>query len=424
MQQDVASLCSSTTPLVNLEEPRTKAVFREMDGFLCLMNVLSALSTSPIPRMDPRKKVAYALDQGQVDIQLENPQMKGTDHMQECIRLVFVLIGEALEGCIANEVYFRTKVGWESLSDALDTLLSGSSRRLRSCVLSHLLSLSLNDFQAPFSNYFIATEIGSLDEVDERVAEVKVLKENSEAWARCKINHSAAMRVLWNFVQSDGDRQTCYALYKIVEVLFGACHRNGAVLSSLGIVGDVFERFLGIRATLKSMNDDQEDKGSEVEKKDLEKEKQVLQRLLRKLLEMGANTTEARRLFQATVIRQESSEETLDPEILEILRFGMKSRWVEHFSLEGRASIVVSDEHKWKHLPKEGLSFFVRSRFPKMAHFHLMRFRCGFMHRQCRLETPVVHYCRLNQSWYRHQRWLCLFNPEFISSSRSSPMGG
>ena len=356
MQQDVASLCSSTTPHVNLEEPRTKAVFREMDGFLCLMNVLSALSTGPTPR----KKVLYALDQGQVDIDLENPQMNGTDHMQECIRLVFLVISEALEGCTANEVYFRTKVGWESLSDALDTLLSGSSRRLRSCVLSHLLSLSLNDFQAPFSNYFIATEMGGLDQMDESTAEVKLLKENSEACARCKINHPAAVRVLWNFVQRDGDRQTCYALYKMVEVLFGACHRNGAVLSSLGIVGDVFERFLGVRATLKSTNDDQE-KGTEVEKKDLQKEKQVLQRLLRKLLEMGANTTEARRLLQATVIRQDSSEETLDPEMLEIIRFGMKSRWIEHFSLEGKASIVVSDEHKWKHLPKEGLSFFVRS---------------------------------------------------------------
>lgn len=403
MQQEVASLCSSaTTCFLNLDEPRTKAVFREMDGFLCLINVLSALSTNPVSR----ETVDHALDQG-VDVQQEHCQMK------ECIRLVFVVVSEALDGCTANEIYFRTKVGWESFSDALDTLLSGSSKSLRSCVFSHLLSLSLNEFQAPFDNFFIATEMGSLDSVDERIAEIKMQKENSEVRARFKIKHSAAMRLLWNFVERVEDRQSRYALYKIIELLFGACPRNGAVLSSLGVIGDVFERFLRIRASLKSID------GGQVEKNDLEKEKQVLQRLLRKLLEMGTNTTEAKRIFQAAVMRrQESGDETLDPEILEILRFGMKSRWVEHFSLEGGASIVISGENKWNHLPEAGLSFFVCCRFLDVAHFYPLQIRCGYTYLQCRSESPVVRCSPRNQPWYRRKQ------PESISSSRFFLMGG
>jgi hypothetical protein len=73
---------------------------------------------------------------------------------------------------------------------------------------------------------------------------------------------------------------------------------------------------------------------------------------------MGANTTEARRIFQACVIHEDGKEK-LDAEILEVIRFGMKSRWVEHFSLEGKASIVITDEYKWKTLPKEGMSLLV-----------------------------------------------------------------
>ena len=76
----------------------------------------------------------------------------------------------------------------------------------------------------------------------------------------------------------------------------------------------------------------------------LEKERQVLQKLLRRLLEMGATTTEARGIFQKAVVLKDvdgKSNEVLDGEILDVVRFGMKSRWVEHFSMEAPAAIVV-----------------------------------------------------------------------------------
>ena len=52
------------------------------------------------------------------------------------------------------------------------------------------------------------------------------------------------------------------------------------------------------------------------------------------------------------------SNEVLDGEILEVVRFGIKSRWVEHFSMETHAAVVVRDD-KFKGLPPSGFIFMV-----------------------------------------------------------------
>lgn len=54
---------------------------------------------------------------------------------------------------------------------------------------------------------------------------------------------------------------------------------------------------------------------------------------------MGATPTEARLLFQKIV----KEDETLDADVLEIVRSGMKSRWVEHFSMESPASLSMTE---------------------------------------------------------------------------------
>ena len=47
-----------------------------------------------------------------------------------------------------------------------------------------------------------------------------------------------------------------------------------------------------------------------------------------------------------------------DGKILEVVQFGMKSLWVEHFSMETPAAVVVRDD-KFKGLPPSGLTFMV-----------------------------------------------------------------
>ena len=136
-----------------------------------------------------------------------------------------------------------------------------------------------------------------------------------------------------------------YALFKLFELLFHVNHRNHAILCGLGLIKSVFARFYETKL----------DAGV------LEKERHVLQKLLRRLLEMGATTTEARGIFQKAVVLKEvdgKSNEVLDGEILEVVRFGIKSRWVEHFSMETPAAVVVRDD-KFKGLPPSGFTFMV-----------------------------------------------------------------
>lgn len=211
----------------------------------------------------------------------------------------------------------QTKVGYESLKLALQSL----SDDLQLHVLSFLLSLALSDFSPVYIEFFL-----ELEDVDEKVKGIEKT-----------IKHAGAVKTLWDLVEESSD-STRYGLYKVLEALLSASHRNGGILSSLGIVSDVFRR-------LKEAKD---------------KEKHVLQKLLRKLLEMGASTAEARGLFQAAL--KGVDHDKLDPDILDVIRYGMKSRWVEHFSMEEAAAISlqgINVDSRWKTLPKDGMTFLV-----------------------------------------------------------------
>jgi hypothetical protein len=79
------------------------------------------------------------------------------------------------------------------------------------------------------------------------------------------------------------------------------------------------------------------------------KERNVHQKLLRRLLDMGAGPAEARLIFQRLLAREDeppasaSAGQRLNTDTLELIRSAMKSRWLPHISFEGpQASLVVS----------------------------------------------------------------------------------
>ena len=69
--------------------------------------------------------------------------------------------------------------------------------------------------------------------------------------------------------------------------------------------------------------------------------------------------TSTEEVVETAVVLKEvdgKSDEVLDGKILEVVRFGMKSRWVERFSMETPAAIIVRDD-KFKELPATGFTF-------------------------------------------------------------------
>jgi hypothetical protein len=193
-----------------------------------------------------------------------------------------------------------------------------------------LLSFALHDFS--ISGIFTSLRTTKGAELDEKISEFD---------ARLGvIRRPGAIAILWNLLPrvTTDDPSMRYGILRLFERLLNLNHRNQAILSSLGLVKSLFGRFYDTR------------NGATVS----EQERHVLQKLLKGLLEMGATTSEARTIFQKAT----KEDETLDTDVLEFIRSGMKSRWLEHFSMESPAALVVSEEGI-KGMPITGFTFMV-----------------------------------------------------------------
>ena len=132
------------------------------------------------------------------------------------------------------------------------------------------------------------------------------------------------------------DRVLRYMGTKLLERLALHKHRNQCVLSSLGLVRSLFARLCGAPELPRP-------------------ERQVVQKLLRRLLDHNVRTEDARAMFQQAV----RPDDTLDPDVLEVLRAGMKVKWPEHFSFESPAALRVSRNGS-RAVPSTGFTFMVR----------------------------------------------------------------
>jgi hypothetical protein len=72
----------------------TKGVFREMDGFLVLMSVLSTIQDRDADANTPTIQVT----------------LEGAHQKSSCIRLLFLLLSEALSDEPENEEFFRVSL--------------------------------------------------------------------------------------------------------------------------------------------------------------------------------------------------------------------------------------------------------------------------------------------------------------------------
>ncbi|KAJ7151346.1 beach-domain-containing protein [Mycena crocata] len=279
----------------------TKDVFREMDGFVGLM---SALSTAHDP----------GLDESQLSETIE------------CSRLAFMITSEAITDHAENAVYFKKRVGYESLATAIQSLVADPNTV--DYTMGLLLSFAFRNFS--LSGAFKSIRNASIPEVESTLREV-VSRLGG-------IKRPGAMRLLCKLtpqlIGEPEDSSMRYGVVKLFELLSNTTHRNHVVFSSFDLAGPILSRFRAPQTP--------------------EVERNVLQKLLRRLLDMGATPAVARLLFQ-TVVKE---DETLDAELLEVIRYGMKSRWLEHFSMESPASMTLTEEGV-KGLPILGFTFMI-----------------------------------------------------------------
>ncbi|KAG6877946.1 hypothetical protein C0993_001804 [Termitomyces sp. T159_Od127] len=303
------------------QDAATKDVFRELDGFLILMSLLSNV-------------------QNRSSALVVEPSKQMLADVIETTRLIITNLSEAIHQHTENAEYFRSVVGYDSLEDALRGLITNP--QIVDHILGLVLAFATHDFNV--SDVFRTLRATPEDELDTALAKIE--------GRLGVIKRPGAILIVWNAIPqtaSDNDTMRCATL-RLFELLCLANHRNQAILSTLGIVKSLFLRLHNARAD-PSVTD---------------KERHILQKLLRKLLDMGATTSEARLILQKTI----REDKTLDTEILDVVRFGMKSRWLEHFSMESPAALVLQEENV-RGFPSPGFTFMIWmwvSSLPQASH--------------------------------------------------------
>ncbi|RPD65419.1 beach-domain-containing protein [Lentinus tigrinus ALCF2SS1-7] len=289
---------------IMLQDACTKDVFREMDGFLVLMSVLSTIH--PTFSQETQNEAAGS-------------------ELLEATRLVFLILSEALHKHNENVEYFKTTVGLESFSQATLALVTDS--RTVKQTMSFLTCLALHNFA--WSRFFLHMTGADHATMD------KKFQDFSQHLGL--IHVPEALQVLYNAATLPGrdDPVLRYMGTKLLERLALHKHRNQCVLSSLGFIRSLFERLCC---------------GTVLPKP----ERQVVQKLLKRLLDHHVETADARLMFQRAIRK----DDTLDPDVLEVLRAGMKVKWPEHFSFESPAAIRVT-RNGTRALPSTGFTFMV-----------------------------------------------------------------
>jgi hypothetical protein len=226
-------------------------------------------------------------------------------------------------------IVFQRHVGYESLGQALQPLLADA--QVEDQILGFLFSLALSDFSV--SSLFMSLRVADHDDVDSRIKDIEV--------RLGLIAQPGAICILLDFLPKlSEDTMLHYVVYKLLERLSALRHRNKVVLCGLGILGRLFRTFTSQKKHSVSSQ-----------------ERRIVQKLLRRILDLGATTVDTRIMFQSAV----ASDGTLSADILEMIRSGIKSRWPDHFSFERRAFLEFSEENA-KGLPTTGFTFMVCTR--------------------------------------------------------------
>lgn len=132
-----------------------------------------------------------------------------------------------------------------------------------------------------------------------------------------------------------------YCTFRIIERLAMFSHRNQASLNALGLGGILFERLYSL-APSHTISPQTE---------------MIMQKLLKRMLGIGASTQDVRVMFKKVV----RDGDTLESHILEILRMSMRVKWPEHFSLNGTASIELREAGGKGMFSPQGFTFMVRA---------------------------------------------------------------
>ncbi|KAF8509163.1 beach-domain-containing protein [Hysterangium stoloniferum] len=284
-----------------VEEAATKDVFRELDGFLVMMTILSALH-----------------EEGQDIVE-----------RMEVARLGLAITSLAMLDHPQNRNYFDSRVGFDALTQAITPFAHNPTTLDQT--LGFLLSLALSDFSLAGVFQMLRNSVSEID--PNRLTVIHIPQ------AILAIVHMLV------YIPST-DEQLPHNVFKIIERLASYNHRNQAWLNKLGLGTILFDRlYLPDTSPMHAISSQTE---------------LVMQKILRKMLSIGAPTKDVRCMFRALVRGKDTSiteGAVLDSRILELLRMSMRVKWPEHFAFGTNGAIEVQSEGGGTGIGTAGWSF-------------------------------------------------------------------
>ncbi|KAG8908740.1 hypothetical protein FRB99_002978 [Tulasnella sp. 403] len=272
------------------EDSDTKDVFREMDGFLAIMNILS--SQRP-PELDAQSAA------------IPDVKSLGDNHV---VRLVFAILSQAIKGHPRNRKSFETLVGYQLLHRSLETLIHSHLLTLPQ-VLGYLFAFAMQDFG--LCDLFLSFDHSPA--LDPTTIDAKIATMESRIFFAL---HNPAAIVCMFRLLSLASPSISHATLRIIERIVFASHRNQALLNQIGLAGILFEYLHS---------------GPELPPSELP----IVRKTFRRILEMGASIQHSRSMFQSALKLTPPSTFSINSSVLEYTKFGMRAigKWPDFISI-------------------------------------------------------------------------------------------
>ncbi|KDN41354.1 hypothetical protein RSAG8_07469, partial [Rhizoctonia solani AG-8 WAC10335] len=270
-------------------DPATKDVFREMDGFLVLMSFLStsAFSTSESPA-------------------------QGFD-------LAMQVLSTAMIDHTINQAHFKHNVGYNPLESSTSDYLNRPEPGTQAMVLS---SLAAFVFQLPSLAAFLPTiDTQPHDDPEATVTSIGDYITRLDT-PSARISHPLAIPILLRLTWSLSNETYSFAMAKLFDRLAAVSYANRATMAGSGIVRLVWDRLYPL-PTLKSTGS----VGIPLQ------ESHALQKLLRRVIDVGAPLSDLKHLFKGT-----SNGGTVGLKALIVLKGNPQARWPSFLSFRGEGS--------------------------------------------------------------------------------------
>ncbi|KAJ1299892.1 hypothetical protein OPQ81_005012 [Rhizoctonia solani] len=267
-------------------DPATKDVFREMDGFLVLMSFLStsAFSASESP--------ATAFD------------------------LVMQVFSTAMIDHPINQTHFKHNVGYNALESSASDYLNRPEPGTKAMVLS---SLAAFVFQLPSLSAFLPSiDAQPHDSSDGTVMPMGDYITQLDT-PSARISHPLAIPILLRLTWSLANETYSFAMAKLFDRLAAVSYANRAAMAGSGVVRIVWDRLYPL-PTSKS--------AAPVEIP--AQESHALQKLLRRVIDVGAPLSDLKHLFKRT-----SSGGPVGLKTLGTLKGNPQARWPSFLSFRG-----------------------------------------------------------------------------------------